>query len=60
MGTVGLTTGVTTLLSSSAKVMIILFMYFGRVGILTISMGFLVGNKSNDKIKYSDAKLLIG
>ena len=43
-----------------AKLMIIVFMYFGRVGILTISLGFLMGNKANERIRYADTNLLIG
>ena len=60
LATVGVTTGVTTLLSVPAKIMIIIFMYFGRIGILTLSMGFLFRSKKEDHVKYSKAKLLIG
>ena len=60
LATVGLTAGVTPLLSIPAKLMIIVFMYFGRVGILTISLGFLMGNKAEDRFRYADANLLIG
>ena len=60
LATVGLTAGVTTLLSVPAQFMIILFMYFGRVGILTISLGFLTGNKAAERYRYADTNLLIG
>ena len=60
LATVGLTAGVTPLLSIPAKLMIIVFMYFGRVGILTISLGFLMGDKAEDRFRYADANLLIG
>lgn len=60
LATVGLTAGVTTVLSVPAQYMIILFMYFGRVGILTISLGFLAGNKAEDRFCYADTNLLIG
>lgn len=60
LATVGLTTGVTTSLSIPAQLMIILFMYFGRVGILTISLGFLTGNKAAERFRYADTNLLIG
>ena len=36
LGTVGLTTGITPTLSSLSKVILISFMYFGRVGGLTL------------------------
>lgn len=60
LATVGLTAGVTTSLSIPAQYMIILFMYFGRVGILTISLGFLGGNKAENRFHYADTNLLIG
>lgn len=60
LATVGLTAGVTTVLSVPAKILIILFMYFGRVGVLTISLGFLIGNKAEDRFRYADTNLLIG
>jgi len=37
-----------------------LFMFFGRVGVLTISLGFLMGNKAEDRFRYADTNLLIG
>lgn len=60
LATVGLTANVTPLLSVPAQFMIILFMYFGRVGILTISLGFLMGDKAQDRFRYADTNLLIG
>ena len=60
LGTVGLTANVTGKLSMAAKMLIILFMYFGRVGVLTISLGFLMGNKAKDRFRYADTNLLIG
>ncbi|MBQ8797382.1 MAG: potassium uptake protein, TrkH family [Oscillospiraceae bacterium] len=60
LATVGLTAGATTSLSVPAQYMIILFMYFGRVGILTISLGFLTGNKAEERFHYADTNLLIG
>ena len=60
LGTVGLTAGVTTKLTVLCQIMIIIFMYFGRVGILTISLGFLLGNQAEDRIQYAQTSLLIG
>ena len=60
LGTVGNTAGATVKLSVAAKLMIILFMYFGRVGVLTISLGFLMGDKAQDRFRYADTNLLIG
>ena len=60
LATVGITTGVTTALSIPAQILIIIFMYFGRVGVLTISLGFLMGNKAEDRFRYAYTNLLIG
>ena len=60
LATVGVTTGVTTSLSIAAKILIIIFMYFGRVGVLTISLGFLMGNKAEERFHYAYTNLLIG
>ena len=60
LGTVGLTTGITPDLRLPAKLMIILMMYFGRVGILTISFGFLKKKPAGQKFKYANTDLLIG
>ena len=60
IGTVGLTAGATPRLSLPAKFMIMLFMYFGRVGLLTISFGFLKKKPSGEKYKYANTDLLIG
>ena len=60
MATVGLTAGVTGNLSIPAQFLIMLYMYFGRVGVLTISLGFLAGNKAEERFRYAETSLLIG
>ena len=60
IGTVGLTAGATPRLSTVSKCMIIVFMYFGRVGLLTLSFGFLKKKPSGEKYKYANTDLLIG
>jgi len=60
LATVGLTAGVTGSLSIPAQFLIILYMYFGRVGVLTISLGFLVGNRAEERFRYAQTNLLIG
>ena len=60
LATVGTTAGATGKLSLVAKIMIIIYMYFGRVGILTISLGFLMGNKAEERFQYAQTNLLIG
>lgn len=59
LATVGLSLGVTSSLSLLSKLIIIVFMYIGRVGLLTLTMGFLK-TKDTGSIKYPSVKLLIG
>lgn len=58
--TVGLTAAGTASLGMAAQSVLIAFMYFGRVGVLTLSLGFLMGNKAKDRFQYADTNLLIG
>ena len=60
LATVGLTAGVTASLSIPAQILIVIFMYFGRVGVLTISLGFLMGDKASERYQYAQTNLLIG
>ena len=60
LATVGLTAGATGSLSIPAQFLIIMYMYFGRVGLLTISMGFLTGDKAEERFRYAQTNLLIG
>ena len=60
LATVGLTAGATGSLSIPAKILIIIYMYFGRVGVLTISLGFLIGDKAQERFRYAYTNLLIG
>ena len=60
LSTAGVTTGITTTMGLPAQVLAVVFMYFGRVGVLTLSFGFLMGNKVEDRFRYADTNLLIG
>lgn len=60
LATVGVTAGATVHLSIVAQLLIILFMYFGRVGVLTISLGFLMSDKAQERFRYAATNLLIG
>jgi trk system potassium uptake protein TrkH len=60
LATVGLTAGATASLSIPAQLLIILYMYFGRVGMLTISLGFLAGDRAEERFRYAQTNLLIG
>ena len=60
LATVGITAGATGVLTVAGQIMIILFMYFGRVGILTISLGFLMGSRAEERFRYAETNLMIG
>ena len=60
LATVGLTAGVTTSLSIPAQILIMIYMYFGRVGVLTLSLGFLMGDRAEERYRYANTNLLIG
>lgn len=59
LATVGLSLGITGSLSLISKIIVVILMYIGRVGLLTLTLGFFGHNDSNT-IKYPSAKLLIG
>ncbi|HRP46703.1 MAG TPA: TrkH family potassium uptake protein [Trueperaceae bacterium] len=58
-GTVGLSAGVTPLLSDSGRVVIILLMYLGRIGPLTLATA-LARNVTNDEVEYPHEEVLVG
>ena len=61
ISTVGVTTGITSQLSAVAKLTDMILMYFGRVGILTVSYAVLNSLlKDQSAIEYPEAKILIG
>ena len=60
LATVGLTAAGSANMSVAAQLLIIVYMYFGRVGVLTISLGFLMGNGAEERYQYASTNLLIG
>jgi len=58
-GTVGLSLGVTAKLSVAGKLIIILLMFIGRVGLLTVTFAF-VRSARQDSIRYSEERIMIG
>ena len=59
IATVGLSAAGTANMSIPAQYLIILYMYFGRVGVLTIALGFLEDRKA-ERFRYAQTKLMIG
>lgn len=58
--TVGLSTGVTAGLNLGSKLLLIVYMFFGRVGILTISFAFLTKTPPANAIRRPETRVLIG
>lgn len=58
-GTVGLTCGITPSLDDPSRVILMLLMFIGRVGPLTLAFA-LVRNTGKSKIRYPEEKILIG
>lgn len=60
IATVGSSCAGSANMSVLSQYLIILYMYFGRVGVLTISLGFMMGNRVTERYRYAEIKLLIG
>ena len=58
-GTVGLSTGITADLTVIGKLAIIVLMYIGRVGPLTLGLALAREGKS-EKVLYPETKVFIG
>ncbi len=58
--TVGLSVGVTEGASLFTKLLLILYMFFGRVGIMTISVVFMARASKKQKIRYPEGDFMIG
>ncbi|MEJ2363892.1 MAG: TrkH family potassium uptake protein [Deltaproteobacteria bacterium] len=58
-GTVGLSVGITPQLSSVGKLIIILVMYLGRLGPLSIAVA-LTGKETRSRFKYAEENVMIG
>ena len=60
-GTVGLSTGITSQLSNASRLLIVMMMYSGRVGILTVA--FALARKQHnhrDLVHYAEEKMMVG
>ncbi|MBD2436030.1 TrkH family potassium uptake protein [Nostoc sp. FACHB-110] len=57
--TVGLSTGITSTISTAAKLIIIITMYIGRVGVLLL-MSAILGDPRPSRIHYPEENLLVG
>ncbi len=61
VGTVGLTMGITPYLSSIGKILIILCMYYGRVGPITVAVALMLKQLSGTRnLHYAEEKIFVG
>ena len=60
IATVGLSTGLTPSVNVLSQLILIVLMFFGRVGIMTISLGFLLSDRAGERYRWADTKVLIG
>lgn len=58
-GTVGLSTGVTPTLSETGRIVVILLMYLGRLGPMTLGLA-LMGEPHERKLTYPEEEVVIG
>jgi trk system potassium uptake protein TrkH len=59
-GTVGLSTGLTPELSLPGRILIILLMFIGRLGPLTIGFAFMLRRIRPGKYRYAEERIMIG
>ena len=60
LGTVGLSLGLTAELGAGSKMILILLMFWGRVGLMTFLFGLLQGGHGGGKVSYSDTHIPVG
>jgi len=60
IATCGLSHGITGFLAPVSQVLIILFMFFGRVGIMTLGMAAFLKHNAVEKTKYPDTWVMMG
>jgi len=59
-GTVGLTTGITPTLTDSGKIWLIITMFAGRVGPVTLALSLALRSRKSSKVQYPEGKIMIG
>ncbi|MDY6062544.1 MAG: potassium transporter TrkG [Erysipelotrichaceae bacterium] len=60
IGTVGLSIGITTGLSLLSKIIIIILMFIGRLGPITIAYSIMSKRKKERKIKHPSVEIIVG
>lgn len=60
LATVGLTLGITSILTMGGKLIIILLMFVGRIGIMTFIMSFIKEDNKDDILEYAEGHVIVG
>ncbi|MBQ2326732.1 MAG: Trk family potassium uptake protein [Clostridia bacterium] len=60
IATVGLSMGLTPMLGTASKVLLVILMFLGRVGIITVGMTALMRSTPDESIKLPEGKVIIG
>lgn len=60
IATCGLAIAETASLNVPSQILLILFMFFGRVGVLSISLSFMIADPAEERIQRAETKLIIG
>lgn len=58
--TVGLSVGICDTASVFTKILLIIYMFFGRVGIMTISVMFMTRSGKSETVKYPEGNFIVG
>ena len=59
-GTTGLSVGISGQSSTFTKIILIIYMFFGRVGVMTISIMFMTRKTGNNLLKYPEGNIMLG
>ncbi len=60
MSTTGYTVGVSPMLNPWGQFLLVMLMYFGRIGIITISIAMLMSESNKAKTKYPNGRVFLG
>ncbi len=60
IATCGLSIADTASLHLPSQILLIFFMFFGRVGVLSISLSFMIADPAEERIQRAETKLIIG
>ena len=60
LATVGLSRGLTPLLGRAGRIIIIISMYLGRIGPISMALFFIKGNGMDNRVRHSEGKFYVG